>query len=55
MKATRWVFLASVASVLVGCGVTVQSGANFSDGWDPSRLTTFTWHDDMEHISGDQR
>ena len=55
MRATRWLFLASVVSVLAGCGVTVQSGAHFSDGWDPGRLTTFTWHDDMEHISGDQR
>ena len=55
MRATRWVFLTSVASALAGCGVTVQSGAFFSDGWDPGRLTTFSWHDDMEHISGDQR
>ena len=55
MRATRWVFLASVASVLAGCGVTVRSEAFFSNGWEPGRLTTFLWHDDMEFISGDQR
>ena len=55
MRATRWVFLASVAPVLAGCGAIVQSEAHFLSGWEPGRLTTFLWHDDMEFISGDQR
>ena len=55
MRATRWVLLASVASVLTGCGVTVQSRASFQNGWEPGSLTTFSWHDEMEFISGDQR
>jgi len=55
MRAARWVFFASVTPFIAACGVAVQSGALFSRGWEPDRLTTFTWHDDMEHVSGDSR
>ena len=55
MRAMRWAFLISVAPVAAGCGVAVQSGALFSRGWEPERLTTFEWHEDMEHVSGDSR
>ena len=55
MRPPRWVFAFSVAFGLAGCGVPVQSGALFTNGWEPGRLTSFKWHEEMEHASGDRR
>jgi hypothetical protein len=46
---------AGVATVLVGCGVPIQSGAHFASGVEPPGRLTFAWNDEADHVQGDSR
>lgn len=58
----RVVSAAGLAMVLASCGVPIQSGAHFTQGWDPvsrgwspTEPGTFAWHDEEDMTIGDAR
>ena len=61
MRASGRVLLAAVFTpLLAACGVPIQSGAHFSQGWEPARWSpvqpgTFAWHDEEDMTIGDPR
>ncbi len=55
MRTLRWFTLIVALPLFSGCGIPIQSGANFTPNWEPARQVTFAWRDMQDLTVGDSR